>query len=531
MRYGLAPVFLLVLMMLAGCRNNGHGNAASGTVSPPDTMSANDRAFDMMQAGKSYEEYMPVQMEAVAQLRSGHPRSDGIRILSQTGHFLMRHGDYIDALEYLQEASDSVQNRVREDRIDASMIRVHNNLASLFDRFGLFDYALEKNAMAIEVSSRCNDAYAVDLWRMRGAIYADFMKDAENKKELSDSVLHCLAMAYRLIPKMDADVRDKYLAQCDFDKAALFVEHSGLFPDSLGAAVDLLQSADGYKKIENSKRMLLGRAYVLSGRHKEGIELMEQSLGEYRRQDWKEGVEWGLRLLAMSYAQAGRGDRLVEIYPEVEVAEIDMMNQAKINSFIGADFKYRLREKQRQVDALREKNEKSEAIIILGAVILLVGLIAGGFLATTYIKLKSRSRREREAHKKEISDILSKQVMLNGRIEQLNEQLLMKENDDVIDKVIGQLNPSLLSGEDEMKFRRAFVSLHPQFLKKLRRDYPSLTPGDELLCMLIYLKIPAIDMAASLGISRPSLNSARYRLRKRLNLDKDTDLDAFVQSQ
>lgn len=74
------------------------------------------------------------------------------------------------------------------------------------------------------------------------------------------------------------------------------------------------------------------------------------------------------------------------------------------------------------------------------------------------------------------------------------------------------------------------MTLHPRFLTNLRRDFPMLTSADELLCMLIYLKVPPLDMAAALGISRASLNSARYRIRKRLNLDKDTSLDAFIDS-
>ena len=38
------------------------------------------------------------------------------------------------------------------------------------------------------------------------------------------------------------------------------------------------------------------------------------------------------------------------------------------------------------------------------------------------------------------------------------------------------------------KFRKSFAALYPRFLLGLRHDYPSLTPNDELVCMLIYLK-------------------------------------------
>lgn len=524
-------VMMVMLLSLSGCKHPGGAGHISEQMNTTDTVPPNSQAFEMMKAGEPYEEYMAVQMEAVAQLRDGHPRSDAIDILAQTGHFLIRHGHYIDALEYMQEASDSARIRMNNGMVDGSMARMHASLGALYCRFGLFDEALDESAMAIKISALRNFIYATDIWRMRGATYAALMEGSENKTVLADSILYCINRAYSYIPQADKDMQEKYYDRCDFDKAALFVENADLFSDSIDRAIDMLRPMDATGSSAVSRNVLLGRAYVLTGRYDDGIELMEKGLDLFRKQNWKESEEWALQLLAQSYSEAGRGRELAEIYPQVKAARDNMMNQTKLNTLVGADFKYRLREKQRQVEILQEKNARAGKIIILGGVILIFGLLVGAVLAVTYIKLKSKSRRERIMHKKEISDILSHQVALNNKIEQLNEQLEQKESDNVIDNVVGQLNPALLSGDDETKFRRAFVSLHPHFLKKLRRDYPELTSGDELLCMLIYLKVPPIDMAASLGISRSSLNSARYRLRKRLNLDKSADLDIFIQSQ
>lgn len=532
-RHAFTGFMTLLSVCLSGCQNSEHSGHSTALVASNDTIPPDSRAYQMMKDGKPFEEYMPVQMEAISQLRNGKPQSDAITILSQTGHYLMRHGDYAEALEYLQEASDSAQKRVAENRIDASMIHLHGNLATMYIRFGLSEEALEENSKAIEMSRLNNFKYGSDMWRSRGAIFAVMMKNAENKREITDSILHCLQMARKLIPLMDSEDRPMYRAKCNFDKAALFVENPDFFADSIAEAIRILENFDTISggTHGNSKNVLLGRAYVLNGRTNEGIKLLEAGLQENKRQNWKEAIEWNLQLLALSYAESGHGQKLASIFPEVEAAENDIMNQTKINTLIGANFKYRLRDKQREVDMLKKENETWEKIIILGGVVLMVGLLVGTFLTYTYLRLKSKSRRETEIHKKEISDILSHQVILNNKIEQLNEQLTNNENKTVIENVMEQLNPALLSGEDETKFRRAFISLHPHFLKNLRRDYPALTSGDELLCMLIYLRVPPIDMAASLGISRPSLNSARYRLRKRLNLDKDTDLDTFLQTQ
>lgn len=519
-------VCFVALVSLSGCQNHGVKTTHSAT----DTIAPCNLAFDLMKAGKPFEEYMAVQWEAVRQLRDGHPQTDAISILSQTGHMLMRHGDYEEALLFLQEASDSAQQRAEDGRIDVNMIQMRNNVGIIYAHFGLNDEALQENTKAIELSEKLGHAFYSDLWRMRGAMYNVMLPNAENKSEITDSILYCLQRAYDAIPLMPHEFQREYLDKCNSDKAALFVENHELFPkDSIYSAIKLLRSIETPKSAY-TRDVLLGRAYVLTGKTDEGLALMEKGLEDFRKQDWKESIDWTLDLLAQSYAEAKRGMRLAQIYPEVRAYNKHLIDETKINSVIGNDFRYRLREKQQELTGLQEKNRRYRAVLLLSISAALFGLVIGILLAILYMKLKNRANNEREKYQSEIDDILSQQVALNSKIVQLNEQLDSKEMTGVIENVTVQLDPTLLSGDDEMKFRKAFMTLYPTFLTSLRRDFSVLTPADELLCMLIYLKVPPLDMAAALGISRSSLNSARYRIRKRLNLDKDTSLDSFIES-
>lgn len=75
---------------------------------------------------------------------------------------------------------------------------------------------------------------------------------------------------------------------------------------------------------------------------------------------------------------------------------------------------------------------------------------------------------------------------------------------------------------------RAFTTLYPRFLTRLRVVCPQLTASNELVCMLIYLHLSNEEIAQCLGITRMSVNSARYLIRKKLNLDKATDLNDYI---
>lgn len=78
---------------------------------------------------------------------------------------------------------------------------------------------------------------------------------------------------------------------------------------------------------------------------------------------------------------------------------------------------------------------------------------------------------------------------------------------------------------------RVFNVVYPDFIPRLKAELPQLTPGDELLCMLIFLQRTTQEMTVFLGISRASVNTARYRLRQKFGLDKSVDLDEFLTSR
>lgn len=57
---------------------------------------------------------------------------------------------------------------------------------------------------------------------------------------------------------------------------------------------------------------------------------------------------------------------------------------------------------------------------------------------------------------------------------------------------------------------------------------PELTENDLRLCAYIRIGMRAKEIASMLQVTSASVNTHRYRLRKKLGLDKDASLDDFV---
>lgn len=83
---------------------------------------------------------------------------------------------------------------------------------------------------------------------------------------------------------------------------------------------------------------------------------------------------------------------------------------------------------------------------------------------------------------------------------------------------------------DTQDFFERLDKLSDVFYSKLTNSYPNLSKNEIRLCSLIRLKIESRSIATLQNITLASLNTSRYRLRKKLNLSEDVDLDFFIQN-
>jgi tetratricopeptide (TPR) repeat protein len=94
---------------------------------------------------------------------------------------------------------------------------------------------------------------------------------------------------------------------------------------------------------------------------------------------------------------------------------------------------------------------------------------------------------------------------------------------------LDQLHHATILTEDAWQdFKLLFEKAHAGFFTRLRQIYPNLTEAETRLLCLTKLNIPTKDMAGMLGISPESIRKAKYRLRKKLELPEEGDLDDVV---
>jgi len=71
-------------------------------------------------------------------------------------------------------------------------------------------------------------------------------------------------------------------------------------------------------------------------------------------------------------------------------------------------------------------------------------------------------------------------------------------------------------------------NIHPGFFDRLEKKHPKITARDRKLCAYIRLGLSSKDIAGLLGITAKSVEISRVRLRKKLKLEFNTRLSAYL---
>jgi DNA-binding CsgD family transcriptional regulator len=80
---------------------------------------------------------------------------------------------------------------------------------------------------------------------------------------------------------------------------------------------------------------------------------------------------------------------------------------------------------------------------------------------------------------------------------------------------------------DEFEIR--FHQVHQDFYKKLSEKIPNLTPNEKRLCAFLRLNMTTKEIAGITFQSIKSIQVARTRMRKKMDIERDENLISFLQ--
>lgn len=119
--------------------------------------------------------------------------------------------------------------------------------------------------------------------------------------------------------------------------------------------------------------------------------------------------------------------------------------------------------------------------------------------------------------------IIKKNEVLNSIQKELKKD---RQNDN--NAALKLIDVNLNDTKDWSFFEKAFNNADKDFLDKVKQAHPDLSPNDLRFCAYLRLNLSSKEIAPLLNISIKSVETKRYRLRKKLGLEHDSGLVNYI---
>jgi len=250
-----------------------------------------------------------------------------------------------------------------------------------------------------------------------------------------------------------------------------------------------------------------------------GVKKASNDMVEFRYRLWpydKEWSDWEINTLSKAYTQLKGGVYKFTI-------------QSRINGGIGHE---------RSISLNIEKLWYQTKLILLPIFLLFVFCI----LLTIRVmhrlnayKLKKESKRYKDDLLKQTVDLKNQQLLQytevishkNGFLIELKEGLAKMRNAEARqweNKIMEEVN----NEKKNFLFHKLFSEIHQDFITRITERYTSLTSNDVRMLSFIRINLGNKEIANLMNISSKSVDVSRYRLRKKLELPHESDLNLFI---
>jgi DNA-binding CsgD family transcriptional regulator len=94
--------------------------------------------------------------------------------------------------------------------------------------------------------------------------------------------------------------------------------------------------------------------------------------------------------------------------------------------------------------------------------------------------------------------------------------------------LLRQIDSSIQSEGVLKRVEKEFDLVHDNFIKKVRAQYPELSTNELMMCAYIKMNLSTKEIAPLMNISVRGVETIRYRMRKKLGLDRNDNLSEFL---
>lgn len=496
---------------------------------------------------------------------------------SRKGFILMQQGNNDACIEYFERCVELASKEGGE----AAKGQALSQLGYAYTRKGDFDKAIKSLDEAREILQETNDETGLqNLYVYMGVYYSrvgdkdkalpEYLKALDLAKARKDTswMITCLL-----------NVISQYAIRGEVDQAyAYYHEREALierieFPEDrkveLNIGVLLVQSEKYnealevleicrayYAKEGNTYRVALvdhwmALAHRGLDRYDLAAEKSKASFAGAKENDNKKLAELSAFTLFQTYHWRGQDSEAIEWLQTSNEIKDSIYSEDKRREMMALETKYETFRKEQEIEMLKAKNELEKAKRGRMLIGLISSILIGGMLVYQQI---SRRRKEKEIQEQKLLNAALEKAQLQERLEHKEKELTIQllhvaqknsflsavtdslekikkliDNEPtlLINKVIKTISNDIASNETWDQFLTSFKEIHQNFVDLMVNQY-NLSAGELRLASMIKMNMSSKEIGSLLNISDAGVKKARYRLRKKLDLEQDENMQEYL---
>lgn len=288
----------------------------------------------------------------------------------------------------------------------------------------------------------------------------------------------------------------------------------------------------------------IGIVYFLLDEYETAVDYLVSGLSVAEEKGQAGLISLASDYLSRIYMQKGDFETALNYHSLFKTYSDSTFNEENISKLSQLEMEYQFDVKMKEAELIRVAETQKRKRLNFIYIAISVGLLFILIIVALLLKLEKKKKKEIEIEQESLIDklsytnkeltthvmyLLKKNEFILTIIEKLKKARLdaKPENKRAIAELIEELksNTDTVSWEE---FEVRFQQVHTDFYTKLSKKYPDLSPNEIRLCAFFKLNMTSKEIAAITYQSLNSIKVARYRLRKKLQLEKDEILVSFL---
>jgi len=271
----------------------------------------------------------------------------------------------------------------------------------------------------------------------------------------------------------------------------------------------------------------------------------------------KTGVKENLKTIysemSIIYEEKGNTTASYEYYKKYQAVKDSIYASEKSRQFADMQTKYDTERKEQEIalqnqtiTILEQKSEIQDLLrmrLIVTLIVIVIFFLLGLYvlwLRAKRNKLRQEIENERLNHeldlkKRELATHTLHIIQKNELLENLENKVKeLKQKDSShgssYSEITRMINSNRLIDKDWDNFKSVFEQVHQDFFTKLQSLYSNISSNELRMAAMMKMNLNSKEMASILNITPDSVKKARYRMRKKFQLEEEANVQEYLLS-